>query len=167
MHRNAWGSHLWVLSGAYFLVWFLLNLQAQIKENIKAPRHWPLWGDPPVANGFLSQRASSAENFQFDDVIMPLYCNLWKAKTITTTKVVEICESDLWNNDEEIINWNPMCVVISIVIPPSPKLGGYSGFILSVCLSVRLSVCLSVNLSCPPCIYSSRCILSIFGTNDQ
>ena len=25
----------------------LLNLfvQAQIKENIKAPRHWPLWGE--------------------------------------------------------------------------------------------------------------------------
>ena len=32
------------------------------KENIKAPRHWPLWGEPPVTGGFPSQRASYAEN---------------------------------------------------------------------------------------------------------
>ena len=37
-------------------------VQAQIKENIKAPRHWPLWGNPPVIGGFPSQRASNAEN---------------------------------------------------------------------------------------------------------
>ena len=34
-------------------------IQAQIKENIKAPRrHWPLWGGSTVT----SQRASNAEN---------------------------------------------------------------------------------------------------------
>ena len=33
-------------------------VQAEIKENTKAPRHWPL---SPVTVGFLSQRASSAE----------------------------------------------------------------------------------------------------------
>ena len=37
-------------------------VQAQIKENIKAPRHWPLWGNPPVTGGFPSERASDAEN---------------------------------------------------------------------------------------------------------
>ena len=37
-------------------------VQAQIKENIKAPRHWALWGDPSVTGGFPSQRASNAEN---------------------------------------------------------------------------------------------------------
>ena len=55
-------------------------------------------------------------------------------------------------------------VNLIIIIPPSTKLGGYIGFILSVCPSV----CLSVNVSCPPCsIYSSGWILSIFGANDQ
>ena len=41
-------------------------IQAQIKENIKAPRHRPLWGEyegnPPVTGGFRSQRASNTEN---------------------------------------------------------------------------------------------------------
>ena len=31
-------------------------VQVQIKENIKAPRHWTLWGEPPVTGGFPSQR---------------------------------------------------------------------------------------------------------------
>ena len=39
------------------------SIQAQIIENIKAPRHWSLWGES-------SQRASNAEMFPFDDVIM-------------------------------------------------------------------------------------------------
>ena len=32
------------------------SIHALIKENIKAPRHWPLWGE------FPAQRASNAEN---------------------------------------------------------------------------------------------------------
>ena len=35
-------------------------VQAQLKENIKAPRHWPFLGNPPAANGFPSQRAGYA-----------------------------------------------------------------------------------------------------------
>ena len=35
-------------------------IQAQIKDNIKAPRHWPLWGEFP--GEFPSQRTSSAES---------------------------------------------------------------------------------------------------------
>ena len=31
-------------------------------ENIKVPRHWLLRGNPPVTDGFPSQRASNAEN---------------------------------------------------------------------------------------------------------
>ena len=39
----------------------LLNLvQAHIKENIKAPRHWPLWGE---FTEFPAQRASNTEMF--------------------------------------------------------------------------------------------------------
>ena len=37
-------------------------VREQIKENIKAPRHWSLWGEPLVTGGFHSQRASNAEN---------------------------------------------------------------------------------------------------------
>ena len=33
-------------------------VQAQVKENIKAPRHWPLWGEFTGP----AQRASKAEN---------------------------------------------------------------------------------------------------------
>ena len=31
------------------------------KKNSKAPRHWPLWGNPLVTSGFPWQRASYAE----------------------------------------------------------------------------------------------------------
>ena len=37
-------------------------IHAQMKENIKAPRHWPLCGDSPVTGEFLAQRDSNAEN---------------------------------------------------------------------------------------------------------
>ena len=40
-----------------------LFVQAHIRENIKAPRHWPLWGNQPVTGGISSQRASKAEAF--------------------------------------------------------------------------------------------------------
>ena len=37
-------------------------IQVQIKENIKAPRHCSLYGNPPVAGRFPSQMDSNAEN---------------------------------------------------------------------------------------------------------
>ena len=37
--------------------------QAQIKENTKAPRHWPLSGNSPVTGEVPAQRASNAEFF--------------------------------------------------------------------------------------------------------
>ena len=39
-----------------------LFIQTQIKENIKAPRHWPLSGNSPVTGEFPAQRASNMEN---------------------------------------------------------------------------------------------------------
>ena len=39
-----------------------LFIQAQIKENIKAPRHWPLCGEFPGTGEFPAQMASNAEN---------------------------------------------------------------------------------------------------------
>ena len=36
--------------------------QAEIKENVNAPRHWPLWGDFTGDRWIPAQRASNAEN---------------------------------------------------------------------------------------------------------
>ena len=36
-------------------------VQAQMKENTKAPRHWPLWGESTGDRWIPSQRASNAE----------------------------------------------------------------------------------------------------------
>ena len=40
----------------------LFLFRAQIKENIKAPRHWPLCGEFTGTGEFPAQRASNAEN---------------------------------------------------------------------------------------------------------
>ena len=50
-------------------------IQAQIKENFKAPRHWPLCGNSPETGEFPAQMASSAKKFPLDDVIMFAYIN--------------------------------------------------------------------------------------------
>ena len=44
------------------------------KENIKAPRHWPLWGEFTSDLRIPAQRASNAETF--DDVIVSLI--IWR-----------------------------------------------------------------------------------------
>ena len=36
-------------------------IQAQVKANIKAPRHWPLWGNSPANDEFPAQMAGNAE----------------------------------------------------------------------------------------------------------
>ena len=41
---------------------YSMFIQTQIKENIKAPRHWPLCGEFIATDEFPAQRASNAEN---------------------------------------------------------------------------------------------------------
>ena len=41
---------------------FRLFVQLFVQAHIKAPRHWPLWGESTVTGGFPSQRTSDAEN---------------------------------------------------------------------------------------------------------
>ena len=41
---------------------YLTVYSAQIKENIKAPRHWPLCGEFTGTGEFPAQKASNAEN---------------------------------------------------------------------------------------------------------
>ena len=48
------------ITGVSIICSTVVFVHAQIK-NTKAPRHWALWGEPPVTGGF-PQRASKAEN---------------------------------------------------------------------------------------------------------
>ena len=45
-------------------------LMTHIKQNIKARRHWPLWGVSTADRCIASQKASNGKKFSFDDVIM-------------------------------------------------------------------------------------------------
>ena len=53
---GAMASQITSLTIVYSIV-----IQAQIKENIKAPRHWPLRGDFTGTGEFPSEMASNAE----------------------------------------------------------------------------------------------------------
>ena len=58
---SSWWAQWRLKSPASRLFTQALN-QAQIKENIKAPRHWPLWGEFNGDRWIPAQRASNAEN---------------------------------------------------------------------------------------------------------
>ena len=59
--------HWWHLKSLASLLFAQPFVQAQIKENIKALRHWPLWGEftSHPHKGPVAQKM-----FQFDDIIM-------------------------------------------------------------------------------------------------
>ena len=52
-------------------------VQAQIKENIKAPRHWPLWREStgnrwiPLTKGQLRGKCSYLMTLSWEDVVRP------------------------------------------------------------------------------------------------
>ena len=52
----------WLLKSPAAPLFTQLFIQAQIKENIKAPRHWPLCEEFTGAGEFPAQMASNAEN---------------------------------------------------------------------------------------------------------
>ena len=52
----------WLLKSPVSRLFTQPFIQAQIKENIKAPRHWPLWGEFTDDLWVPPQRASDAEN---------------------------------------------------------------------------------------------------------
>ena len=54
------------LKSAAFRLFAQSFVQAQIKENIKAPRHRLLWRKPSVNGGFPPRRASNAKMFPLD-----------------------------------------------------------------------------------------------------
>ena len=52
----------WRLKSPASRLFTQLFIQAQIKENISAPRYWPLWGEFTVDRWIPAQRASDTEN---------------------------------------------------------------------------------------------------------
>ena len=56
----------WRLKSSAFRLFTQPFVQAQIKENIRAPRHWPVWGDVNSPHKWPVTRKRST----FDDVIM-------------------------------------------------------------------------------------------------
>ena len=55
-------------------------IQTQIKENIKAPRHWPLCGEFTGTDEFPTQRASYAENVSIWWRHHDLYLHRWNTE---------------------------------------------------------------------------------------
>ena len=63
-------------------------IQTQIKENIKAPRHWPLCGEFTGTGEFPAQRASNAENTSI----------WWRQHAIAQWPNVIVLESTILSN---------------------------------------------------------------------
>ena len=72
----------------------LTVVQAQITENLKAPRHWPLWGEStdncwiPLTKGQITRKM-----FPFDDVIMGNGLLYYRRQIIAWTN------DDLWSTE--------------------------------------------------------------------
>ena len=60
-------------------------IRAQIKENIKAPRHWPLCGEFTGTGEFPAQMASNAENF-----------SIWWRHFSIWWRHHESCDTSIW-----------------------------------------------------------------------
>ena len=114
------------------------------KKTIKAPRHWPLWEEfTAVTDEFPTQRASNAENFSIDDVIMDscllhiisMKANEFCLPCIRTLFVTETMWRTLtigqwWSNTNgAVINW--ICAQIGsrgsthLVLRPEYSAGNY------------------------------------------
>ena len=79
--------------------------------NIKAPRHWPLWGNSPVTGEFPSQRASNEKMCPCDDVIM--LCR--SVSTNNPSSIVDFCARIRCLSQGEVITSQGYCVVWLLV----------------------------------------------------
>ena len=59
----------WQLKSPAYRLFTEPFVQAQIKENIRAPRHGPLCGNSPVTGEFPALRPVTRKMFPFDDII--------------------------------------------------------------------------------------------------
>ena len=80
-------------------------VQAQIKENNKAPRHWPLCRNSPVTGEFPAQKASSAENAYIwwrHHEVVDLLTSMGKLMTVTINERCVI-SSTHWGRDKTAV----------------------------------------------------------------
>ena len=68
-------------------------IQAQIKENIKAPRHWPMWGNSPGPVNSPHKGPVTRKMFPFDDVFME-YISI-PLKLCFNVEWIPICSREL------------------------------------------------------------------------
>ena len=70
-------------------------IQTQMKENIKAPRHWPLCGEFTGTGEFPAQRASNAENvsiwWRHHESTLPLQAIVTQAAEVWTLEWILSC----------------------------------------------------------------------------
>ena len=64
----------WHLKSLASWLFLQLFIQAQIKENINAPRHWPFCGTPV---NFPHKRPVTWKIFTFDDHLMSSFASIW------------------------------------------------------------------------------------------
>ena len=88
-------------------------IQAQIKENIKAPRHWPLYGEF-IGDRWIprTKRPVTRKMFPFDDVIMWSFCVEklpagWNRRTAAVISLIAVLVVVYWNSllkkDQQLI----------------------------------------------------------------
>ena len=71
IHTTVTSWARWRLQSSAYRLFAQPFVHAQIKENIKAPRHWPLWGESTGDRRILLIKGPvTRKMFSFDDVIM-------------------------------------------------------------------------------------------------
>ena len=83
-------------------------IQAQIKENIKAPRHWPLCGEFTGTGEFPAQRVSNAENVSI----------WWRHHVMQHSHIKNKQINDITRNWCYVIWFSPEMVILAMVAFP-------------------------------------------------
>ena len=92
----------------------LLNrlFKVQIKESIKAPRHWPLWGE--FTGDFPAQRASNAENVSICDIMVSAIYTIIGLKLMAYclfgTKILRLLSIAIMENSTMYETMNRYCL---------------------------------------------------------
>ena len=84
------------------IVYSTVFIQTQIKENIKAPRHWPLCGE------FTGDRWIPRTNGQSRGKCFHLMTSSWKGSVMRTTFLCHVCDSWMGNGFMRFVTdaWN-------------------------------------------------------------
>ena len=92
-------------------------IQAQIEENIKAPRDWPLRGGNSLVTGeFPAQMTSNAKHFPFDDVIMGMSGVTQHTVTFDVSSACPVHDVNIAEYAEFLSPYNPISVQLSVYI---------------------------------------------------